>query len=66
MKCLSEVQRQIVAFIPRLRGSRAMAQLGTRWSTSPPAPPDRLRAVWTPEGRIDEGGAEGKFGRCIE
>lgn len=29
MKCLSEMQKQIVAFIPRQRGSRVMAQLGT-------------------------------------
>ncbi len=29
MKCLSEMQKQIVAFIPRQSGSRVMAQLGT-------------------------------------
>lgn len=33
MKRLSETKRQIVAFIPGLRGSRVMAQLKTRWYT---------------------------------
>lgn len=35
IKCLSEILRQIVAFIPRLKGSRVMAQLGTRWYSEP-------------------------------
>lgn len=50
MKCLSEMQKQIVAFIPRQWERGVMAQLG---DTEDPS--DRLRAVWIPEGGADGG-----------
>lgn len=45
MKCLSEMQKQMVAFIPRQWENRVMAQL---WDMEDPS--DRLRAVWAQRG----------------
>lgn len=44
-KRLSEMQKQIVAFIPRPCRRRVMALLGTQ-----SIPSDRLGALWTPVG----------------
>lgn len=49
MKCLSEMHKQMAAFILRQRGSRVTVQLGTWWMSLTGREPSGQ-----PEGGVDE------------